>query len=70
MDATVIHSWLHQFNAYFATRTMSNNSKVLLAAIYLAGDAINWYQAWQQEHLEAHAAHMRLSLSDEPIALV
>ena len=46
MDATVIHSWLHQFNAYFATRTMSSNSKVLLAAIYLAGDAINWYHAW------------------------
>ena len=68
MDATTIHSWLHQFNAYFATRTMSNNRKVLLAAIYLAGDSINWYHAWQDEHLQAHVANMRFSLTDEPIA--
>ena len=63
MDATAIHSWLHQFNAYFATRTMSSNNKVLLAAIYLAGDAINWYHVRQDEHLQAHAANMRLSLT-------
>ncbi|WP_129321204.1 hypothetical protein [Enterobacter cloacae complex sp. 4DZ3-17B2] len=54
MDANVIHSWLHQFNAYFATTKKRGNSKVLAAAMYLAGDAINWYHAWQEAQLTAH----------------
>ena len=49
MDATTIYSWLHQFNSYFATTKKTDNSKVLTAAMYLAGDAINWYHAWQEK---------------------
>ena len=62
MDAMVVHSWLHQFTAYFATRKMTDHGKVLLAAIYLSGDAINWYQSWQDEQL---AAHLASGLDDE-----
>ncbi|RXY69460.1 hypothetical protein DD581_35430, partial [Klebsiella pneumoniae] len=54
MDANVIHSWLHQFNAYFATTKKTGNSNVLTAAMYLAGDAINWYHARQEAQLAAH----------------
>ena len=56
MDATAIHSWLHQFTAYFATGKMTEHGKVLLAAIYLSGDAITWYQAWQEAQLAEHLA--------------
>ena len=56
MDATAIHSWLHQFTAYFATRKMTSHDKVLSAAVYLSGDAITWYQAWQEEQLAEHLA--------------
>ena len=56
MDAMALHSWLHQFTAYFSTCRMTNHGKVLLAAIYLSGDAINWYQSWQDEQLATHLA--------------
>ena len=35
---------------------MTEHGKVLLAAIYLSGDAITWYQAWQEEQLAEHLA--------------
>ena len=41
---------------------MTDHGKVLLAAIYLSGDAINWYQSWQDEQL---AAHLASGLDDE-----
>ena len=68
MDAAEIFSWIHQFTAYFATTKKSSNSKVLLAAMYLSGDAINWYQSWQEAQLKAHVEHSSRSYVDEPLS--
>lgn len=56
MDATTIYSWLHQFNSYFEATQKTDNCKVLTAAMYLAGDAINWYHAWQEKQAHAYAS--------------
>ena len=68
MDATTIYSWLHQFNSYFATTKKTDNSKVLTAAMYLAGDAINWYHAWQEKQAKAYAeAHSEAYRNANPL---
>ena len=68
MDIVEIFSWIHQFTAYFATTKKSSNSKVLLAAMYLSGDAINWYQSWQEAQLKAHDEHSSSSFADVPLS--
>ena len=67
MEANVLYSWLHQFNAYFSITPKTDNNKVLLTSMHLSSDAILWYQEWMDQKRFEHAIeHAESSLFERP----